>query len=238
MAQESIELSKDGIKFSYRRYLSDSTPGFILILLLLAAYYHHGGSAAERVSPTFLNHRPLPDGVKVFVLLLLFLLATPVGVIINVIGWLALEVPQKWLEEKIVKGDFCLMKPFKEEYDLEGATKRLHIGKNQWHEKVRKLETALGKDFPDKSDRIEAIRGIAILLRNLAFMSALAGGIAYVLQPMWIKQPVVTAIVLISLALFLFVLSAFVSFYFHVQLVHWADVLSNDEDAKMIKKVV
>jgi hypothetical protein len=238
MADSCIELSKDGIKFPYRRYLSDSTPGFILILLLIGAHYNNKLVFLSEFLP-----KSAMSEVKIFVLLLLFLLATPVGVIINVIGWSFLEVPQKWLEKILYKKG--ILKLFKKEYDLEGCKKRFGINDDNWFEKIRTLETALVKDFPDKSDGIEALRGITILLRNLSLMSA----ITCIYYMFCLKSPcpiffpntmlhTPIVMVLLFLALFLFCLSAFISFYFHVQIVRWADILSDDEDAKLIKKVI
>jgi hypothetical protein len=238
---DTIELSKDGIKLPYRRYLSDSTPGFILILLSIGAYYNNKLDFLT----DFLPKSALPE-VKLFVLLLLFLLATPVGVIINATGWLILEKPQKWLEKMIYTEE--ILKRFNEEYALEECKKKFGINNdgNNWFERVRTLEIALVKDFPGKSDGIEAIRGIAILLRNLSLMlliafficadSCLKSTCPISLVCVMLHTPIIMFVLL--LALVFLCLSAFVSFYFHVQIVRWSDILSDDENAKLIKKVI
>ena len=78
MAQEAadIEVSKDSIKLSYRRYLSDSSAGFILLLSLIWIFFREFKDIAKA----------LPSEVLLFAGLMLFLLATPVGMLINVLS--------------------------------------------------------------------------------------------------------------------------------------------------------
>jgi hypothetical protein len=239
MANESkIELSKDGFKFQYRRYLTDSAPGFILILLLLAACHRNHG-----INFPFVN-LALTDSfneVNAFIFFLLFLTATPIGVIVNVLGWLVLEALQKKLEMRIYKSRW-LLKPFKDEYALETCKHQFAIEDGKWFQKVRDLEIALVNDFPEKADGIESLRGIAILLRNLALMSAAA----LVLPPIvalfreprlcyWATHPL-WALGLLFLAFLFFYLSAVISFYFHVQIVRSASILCALDEAKLLEK--
>lgn len=62
MADNNIELSGKGIKFSYSRFLSDSAAGFVLIIILIFAYYNMD----------IKMNRPMPSEVKSFLCLLLF----------------------------------------------------------------------------------------------------------------------------------------------------------------------
>ena len=39
--QNGIEVTREGIKLPYLRYLSDSGPGFIALLSIIAAYYFY-----------------------------------------------------------------------------------------------------------------------------------------------------------------------------------------------------
>ena len=114
-SDQDIELSEKGIKIPYRRYLSDRAAGFILVLILITAYYSNhtilGINFTDIVPPT------IPAEVRVFVFLLLFLLTTPIGLIINVLSWAFLEIPQKYLEKRLF--ELSLLKSFVEEYMLD-----------------------------------------------------------------------------------------------------------------------
>ena len=170
----NLELSKDGVKISYRRFLTDTTPGFILILFLIWArtYTGQAGFLTNHVRH-LISSGSISTDLKPLVLVILFLLALPMGVLINVAGWLFLEWFQKILELFLCNYRWCFYW-FKKEYDFDGCRRRLDIAKNNWFEKVRTAEIALVNDFPDKSDAIEAVRGIAILSRNLSLMSLVA----------------------------------------------------------------
>ncbi len=39
MSDNKIEFSQQGIKFSYRKFLSDSAAGYIIILIAIASFY-------------------------------------------------------------------------------------------------------------------------------------------------------------------------------------------------------
>ena len=254
MADGQIELSKDGIKFPYRRYLSDSSPGFIFILLSIALYHDGTVTIAGIPGRDFVPRLEAPE-LKAFVFLLLFLMATPTGVIFNVIGWVTLEWLQKRIEMYIFREKPYLMSflnfirfkkanGFKQEYGFEECIKKFHIKEDQWFERIRTLEIALIKDFPEKSEAIEALRGIAILLRNLALI-AFCGAVCLCIsrhKPSLIylgstlQGHGLVAFLLFFAFLFL-VLSAIVSFYFHVQVLRNAHVLSDDEKATLLNKV-
>lgn len=230
MAHESnLELSKDGIKISYRRYLTDSTPGFILVLWLVWARTYTGeeGVIANAVRSLVSLHG-VPSDLLPLLFAILFLLATPIGVLINATGWFLLEWAQKLFEWW-----FCSCKWwfywFKKEYDFDACKERLGINRKHWFERVRTAEAALVHDFPEKSNSIEAIRGIAILLRNLALMS-IAG--IYSFKPNYSQN----AYFFIPISVFLLFMSAVVSFYFHVQTIRLADILHKREEAHLLRK--
>ena len=78
----NIEISKEGVKLSYKRFLSDSTPGYALLLLVLLAYWAGLPFPLEEQ-----ELRPLGSEAKVLVFVLLFLVATPVGILLNSLSW-------------------------------------------------------------------------------------------------------------------------------------------------------
>jgi hypothetical protein len=198
----SIELSKDGMKISYRRYLSDSAPGFILLLLVAFAHYRHVSIFGLR---TF---EPMPTAigteVKLAILFLLFLLATPLGLVINVVSWVTLEWLQKLLEYTLLGQRF--FSGFKREYQFVWTDKRVN-----WFQVVRSSEMELLRNDPDSSAQIEPLRGSAILLRSLSWL-AFAVSAAMVNASFNLKQILVS----VGLGAGFIIVSACVSFYFHV----------------------
>lgn len=119
MDETKIELSKEGITFPYRRYLSDSASGFVLILL---------ASIFLEKTPNIQNFlgKDFPSEVRVFILVLLFLLSTPIGVIVNVISWMFFEPFQKPIEKIFIYRWFG---EFKREYTFSESMNDLGIKK-------------------------------------------------------------------------------------------------------------
>jgi hypothetical protein len=198
----NIELSKDGIKFPYRRYLSDSAAGFMLLLLV-----------------TLTNHNllelvPSDDEVKVFIFLLLFLLATPLGLLINALGWALFEGVQKKVESGFLGDPW--FPAFKREYKFEPTSS----GENDWFQVVRGLETKLVSDDPALADRIDPLRGSAILFRSLSFLALM---VSLLVAYDCVTVEYVQHSFYLFLSLFVcdgfLLISAAVSFYFHVQIV-------------------
>ncbi|HEC36250.1 MAG TPA: hypothetical protein ENI39_06930 [Anaerolineae bacterium] len=225
MANESIEISKEGIKFSYKRFLSDSAPGYILILLTIWAYYSNYpifGMQLRNLLPP-----PVLTEVKLFILLLLFLLAMPIGLTVNVLSWTLLEVPQKWMERWIFNGKiskripFFGFRAFKEEYLFEKCTVAMNINSDNWFERVRALETALMSEYPGVAERIDPHRGMAILLRNLSLLFLVSIVLGWPRGTGWQKS-----LLLFGLSFGSLLASAVLSFYFHMHIAYWGYLLS------------
>lgn len=114
MDETKIELSREGIVFPYRRYLSDSASGFIIILLLFLS--------ADKLPPVqALLSNNISTETRVFTFLILFLLSTPMGVVINVVSWMFLEPLQKWIEMVLIWRGFD---HFKKEYNFHECMKK------------------------------------------------------------------------------------------------------------------
>lgn len=80
-----IEFSKDGgVKTTYLRFLADSAPGFLFILIIALLY-----SAIYQVNNKPVGHEAV-NHVEIGILILAFLLATPLGLAINAISWMLL----------------------------------------------------------------------------------------------------------------------------------------------------
>jgi hypothetical protein len=76
---DTVEFGKDSIQLPYRRFLADSAAGLVAIAAVVLTYYVFG------------SHRlGAPTEVKIFLLFVLFLLATPIGFAANAISWIIL----------------------------------------------------------------------------------------------------------------------------------------------------
>jgi hypothetical protein len=118
MPAPEIEISKNGLKLSYQRYLADSAAGFLVIILVLLAI-------SNKVQIPFFDHSleslaTLSKDTKIFIFLLLFLLATPIGLTINglswfFLGWCKLYSIDIWLKspEKYFNPFFPTKKAFR-----------------------------------------------------------------------------------------------------------------------------
>jgi hypothetical protein len=97
MPQQDIELSREGIRISYLRLLSDSSAGFIAILFLSTSYYFPVfGVELKRITDVQLSTQ-----AKVFLAVSLALLASPLGLAINAsswlfLGWLQIRLQKRW----------------------------------------------------------------------------------------------------------------------------------------------
>lgn len=86
--QNGIEVIREGIKLPYLRYLSDSGPGFIALLSIIAAYYFYiDQSTLADVQKKVLA---IPKEIWLFIGLLSFFIATPLGLVLDAIGWIFL----------------------------------------------------------------------------------------------------------------------------------------------------
>jgi hypothetical protein len=79
---EKIEIGKEGFKFSYHRFVSDSALGFFFILLLFPKFL----TLKHTLPKNFIS-----SNEEIFIAILLIFLSTPLGLLINGISWIVLE---------------------------------------------------------------------------------------------------------------------------------------------------
>src|SRR5688572_21492903 len=85
---DGFSISKDSIQIPYSRFLTESAAGLLLILLSIAAYYLPLVTHEPlRMSPLFSSGSMPGPEIKIFVLVVAFLLATPLGYAINGFSW-------------------------------------------------------------------------------------------------------------------------------------------------------
>jgi hypothetical protein len=94
---QNFEVTREGIKLSYVRFLSDSAAGYILLLLIGVAFslrlpMPFVGTSWLKVIPAHLNTED-----KIFLFFISFLIATPLGLTLNGISWFLLGALPVWL---------------------------------------------------------------------------------------------------------------------------------------------
>lgn len=157
---DQIEISKDGIKISYLRLLSDSATGFLVISIFLICFYSIFASMTYEI--------------KVFALILLFLLSTPFGLIINATSWFLLG----WLEMYIVElcvGENTVLKYLtectKKVYNYEELSEYFGtLNKDNFYSVSHYFEALLYIYYPNYIKSIDYAIGCSRLLRNIALM--------------------------------------------------------------------
>lgn len=201
MPDQNIELSKEGIKISYLRFLSDSAAGQIVILLGLAAYYFPIFGAPLRETYT----AECSTEVKILVIVLLVLLSSPLGLSINATSWFLLSWVQIWLQQYWFKRKFLLrclfktvlyvyhrskrswlrrlwfkirflfkiklFKTIRAEFQVEKSKRYFHLSNENWYERSQLIKQTLHIYHPNIPVALEHIRGIRTLFRNISFLS-------------------------------------------------------------------
>jgi hypothetical protein len=220
MAAPEIEISKDGLKISYQRYLADSAAGFVVILAVL--FVVSKGYPLPFFGHSLESLLKLPDNVQLFVFLLLFLLATPIGLFINGLSWFAVgwcriylikfwfKLPEKWYNPLF---------PTKKavNYDQLAEFFRINEQYDSDRKSIYELSALHGKFmdlFLQDRFRIEhhVATGLARFIRNMALISFLSL-LAFLHVLFWyasdsciIGCPFQTVFILLFLTVFLAVL--------------------------------
>jgi hypothetical protein len=175
MPPSNVEVSKDGLKLPYRRFLADSAVGYILLLTLLIAY--RMGTLNPLLGDAL--EPGLQKEEKVFALVLLVLLTVPVGLALNALSWFALGPSQRRLQGFFYRHSRWL-KTIRREYKVDAAEKYFGLSTEDpdaWYDRAQSLKQVLYSHHPEQTHELEHVRGIRTFLRNvslLAFFFALA----------------------------------------------------------------
>lgn len=170
--KEIIELSKDSIKFSYLRFLSDSASGYIVVLVLMLSFY--------RNYPIFgidlHSFIPFPSTeVKIFALTLFLFLSTPAGLMINGISWFFLGALTIRLENYFSNKNYFFLESTKISTSIDDLKDAFGIDENNWYSYSEKIETILNQFHPHIVSRYDHVEGVKILSRNLALIFIVSG---------------------------------------------------------------
>jgi hypothetical protein len=185
---QDIEFSKGSIKFSYLRFLSDSAPGYFAILIFLYCYKLYRESIEEIPNISFVESGNIPIEIILFVLFLLFLLATPVGLVINATSWVFLGRLEIWSEvlwvEEIKFDNRYLnrlnpiinliynvfVKSTKDKFLFAECKAFYKLNRNNWYCKSKLFEEVLLIYYPDVLKSQNHVDGVRNLLRNIILL--------------------------------------------------------------------
>ena len=161
MTDKDMELSKEGIKLSYRRFLSDTAPG-IIILIMVILYY-----------PSVIQ---VPENIEIFVYVLLIFLSIPLGVAINsfsflFFGGLLNKCEVFWLDKNLF-----LIRNTKTKFEFDTCEDFFNSENEKWTKEnwtfvTRRFEKILEVYYPNHIERLEFIEGMKTLFLNISLLS-------------------------------------------------------------------
>ena len=177
MQGENVELSNTGIKFSYLRFLADGAAGLIAILFFVAGYYLDLPLLGSGKSFHSLMSGRIGGEVKIFIMILLGILAVPLGLSLNAAGWFLLG----WLQAKSAKFWFqhkenWFVKTTGDGFCVEELAESFNLDEMNVYRKYQFYEELLSAKRPEQLVHIQHIRGLKRLVRSAA-MILLSGGV-------------------------------------------------------------
>lgn len=175
MTEEHIELSGQGFKFSYRRFVSDISAGVIVTLMTISFYYTKIQEFSQQ-----------NNYLVTFILVLLFFISIPVGFAINAISWFIFggtiyKLEEFWFERDITSPYFVyrfakrfrnfLVRGTDTAHDFSNCIKFFGFKKENWNSQTKELENILETYFPDKIKDFADATGLEIFFRNMMLLS-------------------------------------------------------------------
>lgn len=196
MTNKDLELSKEGIKLSYRRFLSDAASG-IIILIGVILYY-----------PSVIR---VPANIEIFVYVLLIILTIPLGFVINYFSFFLFSDLSNKCEVFWLNKNWFFIRSTKIAFEFEICEQFFNSGQGKWTKEywtfvTRRFEKVLEVYYPDHIERLESIVGIEIFCRNISLLSLVFIIIIFPYSKM-------LAIVSLFLSAILIIISSIISFY-------------------------
>ncbi|HXH90119.1 MAG TPA: hypothetical protein VNN25_00955 [Thermoanaerobaculia bacterium] len=180
MSDSTFNVSKDSIQISYRRFLSESAAGFVLILLFAASYYYPVFTRYS-LRASFGGDPHIGSETKVFVFVTLFLLATPLGYAVNAFSWLLFSQVQTALETFFCRPGTHRIFPILSNFEARHVSpimKELGIDDATFATMNWFLRTSLENPHLEKLIAETSVRNLVIFLRNTALFLVSGGLIA------------------------------------------------------------
>ncbi len=187
---QSFEVTKEGVKLPYGRFLSDSAGGYIVMVLVLYAVL-----TSIRLPfglGTWRTILPVPDLMTIkdqvgaagilTVGVLIVLLGSPIGLMLNGLSYFTLGFTQfaftnYWATHQHQRWMRIITASTAQEFNrhvLVHAFDFLHTSSHStmtFYDRVRFLEQYLEIHFPHHVHFVEHLEGLKIFVRNLAFLA-------------------------------------------------------------------
>ena len=165
---EKINISKEGIEIAYRRFLSDSTAGFIILLILILAYYYPVfGIPLNDTNLSEMFHPP-PPVLLIFICFLLFVLATTLGLATNAMSYFLFYCRILKLEKYCYDNNSFFITPTKDRFSFEARLKPF-FG-NECFKSAKEIEMAMATHHQELMKPISWRIGTHIFFRNIALL--------------------------------------------------------------------
>ena len=157
--KQNFEISSTGIKFSFRRFLSDTAIGLVILFLFINDILKINFGQKE-----------------IFYYILLFIITTPLGLLINISSWITLGFFQYYLsryfflkvdEKSILR--FFLYATFKV-FNIVELKKIFKLNKDNYFLVITTIERYLKIYYPEKISYYEDLIGMRIFYRNVALV--------------------------------------------------------------------
>ncbi len=204
--KQQIKISKQGVQISYLRFLSDSAGGFLFLVALLIMI-------KSKIAPfdnfNFDNLELISKELKLFLMLLIFFLTTPIGLLINVISWFLFGLFDLNRVNKIAGNDYFIARGTKAVYCFDKLIVFFKIKniKEHFFETAIEIRNIISFYYPQLDTETDLAKGARRLIRNFSLVSLM---IILILTIGIISTPSVWKIHLIAIGFLLFITFCFI----------------------------
>ncbi len=166
--EESIHISKDGVKLSYYRYVSESTPGFLFVLIsIVYLKLAQFGIVSSELTNILLKIK-LSDDFKIVLIIILFIVAMPIGGLISAISYYFFGWIEVLLLKIIVRFNLFLTILPKRAYDFNKIKTKYDLNSSNFLVKGYKIQRK-NEVLVNKISKI-GIKANRTFARNLIFV--------------------------------------------------------------------
>jgi hypothetical protein len=163
MSAQPFEISKNGVNQSYLRFLSDSAPGILAIVLFAVAYNSHYSFFGIDIIRLVDNFGKL----STYQLVVITLLALPLGGLLNLGGWLMFGGVLGWLESKRLNANTVTHRIF----DIEMISKLYGIDSSSWYQSCELIENVMEQRYANVTAIYEHVKGYDRLLLSMTLLT-------------------------------------------------------------------
>lgn len=170
-----VEVSRYGIKAPWRRFIADSSTGFVVYLLLYLAYIFNWNVFGLQLCTI---RGRVPDIHLISLAIILFFLALPLGLIINNIAWFLFQGLQNCVMDCLYQCNKGSPGYLKIMWRFDKTSIPLDLAGKPYSEifkKWREIVVILNAFHKPNNATMDTPGSIGILFRNVAFVSLVVG---------------------------------------------------------------